>query len=200
MGGGCCDNGAICTNSGTELLCASGTGAPSAIRTGGNETLVSGITETNPNTGLSTGAKAGIGVGIALFVCFIIAGFLWFCMRRRKAAREAQANSQQSESVSGGRDQSMSQLGAARSHGMTDYLGPTAKPGPYTDNESPGSQPARGVPLSPHSPGDIVGAVEIGHSRENSNVMSPGEMIDQNATPDYLIDIPESTEHRVELP
>jgi len=94
----------------------------------------------------------------------------------------------------------MSQVGATRSHGMTDYLGPTAQPGPYTDNESPGSQPARGVPLSPHSPGDIVGVVEIGHSKENSNVTPPGEKVDQNATPDYLEEIPESTEHRVELP
>lgn len=154
----------------------------------------------SPDTGLSTGAKAGIGVGIAIFVCLVIAGLLLFCMRRRKVARLAQANSQQSESVSGGRDQSMSQAGAARSHGMTDYFGSTARPGPYTETESPGSQPARGVPLSPHSPGDIVGAVEIGHSREHSSVTSPGEVIEQNATPDYLKEVPESTEHRVELP
>jgi hypothetical protein len=121
-------------------------------------------------------------------------------MRRRKAARLAQANSQQSESVSGGRDQGMSQAGAARPHGMADYFGPTARPGPYTDNESPGSQPARGVPLSPHSPGDIVGAVEIGHSREHSSVTSPGEVIEQTPTPDYLKDVPETAEHRIELP
>jgi hypothetical protein len=94
----------------------------------------------------------------------------------------------------------MSQVGATRSHGVTDYFGPVARPGPFTDNESPGSQPARGVPLLPHSPGDIVGVVEIGHSREHSNVTSQGEVIDQNATPDYMKEVPESTEHRVELP
>lgn len=154
----------------------------------------------NPDTGLSTGAKAGIGVGIALFVCLVLVGLLWFCVRRRTAARLAQANSQQSESLSGGRDQSMSQAGATRPYGMKDYFGPTARPGPYTENESPGSQPVRGVPLSPHSPGDIVGAVEIGHSREHSNVTPPGEVVDQNVTPDYLEEAPESTEHRVELP
>jgi hypothetical protein len=92
----------------------------------------------------------------------------------------------------------MSQTGAARSHGMLDYFGPVARSGPYTDNESPGSVPARSVPLAPHSPGDIVGAVEIGHSRENSNVTSPGEVAE--STPDYLKEVPESTEHRVELP
>jgi LPXTG-motif cell wall-anchored protein len=200
LGGGCCDYGATCTDSDTNLLCASGTTAPSAIRTGPDGSLVSGISEMSPDTGLSTGAKAGIGVGIALFVCLVIAGLLWFFMRRRKAARLAQANSQQSESVSGGRDQSMSQAGAARPHGMADYFGPTAVPGPYTENESPGSQPARGVPLAPHSPGDIVGAVEIGHSRENSNVTSPGEVIEPNGTPDYLKEVPENTEYRVELP
>jgi hypothetical protein len=198
MGGGCCDNGATCTNSGTGLYCASGTTAPSAIRTGANGSLVSGITEANPDTGLSTGAKAGIGVGIALLVCLVIAGLIWFCMRQRKAARLAQVSSQQSESVSGGREQNMSQTGAARSHGMLDYFGPVARSGPYTDNESPGSVPARSVPLAPHSPGDIVGAVEIGHSRENSNVTSPGEVAE--STPDYLKEVPESTEHRVELP
>jgi hypothetical protein len=94
----------------------------------------------------------------------------------------------------------MSQAGGAKPHGMTDYFGPTAMPGPYTDNESHGSQPVRGVPLSPNSPGDIVGAVEIGHSREHSNVASLGEVIEQNGTPDYLKGVPESTEHRVELP
>lgn len=94
----------------------------------------------------------------------------------------------------------MSQAGAARHRGMTGYFGPSAKPGPFTDNEYLGSQPARGVPLLPHSPGDIVGAVEIGHSREHSNVTSPGEVTDQTATPDYLQEVPESTEHRLELP
>lgn len=92
----------------------------------------------------------------------------------------------------------MSQSGGARPHGMSDYFGPAARSGPFTDNESPGSVPARGVPLSPQAPGDIVGAVEIGHSRENSNVTPPGEVIEP--APDYLKEVPESTEHRVELP
>jgi hypothetical protein len=92
----------------------------------------------------------------------------------------------------------MSQTGAARPTGISDYFGPVAQSGPFTDNESPGSVPARGVPLAPNSPGDIVGAVEIGHSREHSNVTSPGEVIE--STPDYLKEVPESTEHRFELP
>lgn len=75
---------------------------------------------------------------------------------------------------------------------------------------------ARGVPISPDSPGDIVPPVEIGNSREHSNVTSPGlgvngsgigdviangnEENEEEAT-DYLsIKVPETTEHRVELP
>jgi hypothetical protein len=199
LGGFCCDIGAICTFSDTALACASGTTGPSALRTGPNGTLVSGISQTSPDSGLSTGAKAGIGVGIALFVCLVIAGLLWFCMRRRKAAQQAQASSRQSESLSG-RGQSMSQSGGTRPPGRSDYFGPDAMPGPYTGNESPGSQPPRGVPLSPNSPGDIVGAVEIGHSREHSNVTSPGEFSEQITNSDYLKEVPEKPEHRVELP
>lgn len=199
IGGGCCNSGATCTNSDTTLLCASGTTAPSALRTGADGMPVSGITQSSPDSGLSTGAKAGIGVGITLFACLVVAGLLWFCMRRRKAARQAQASSRQSDSLSGPA-QSMSQSGAVKAHGKTDNSGPVARSGPYTDYWSPGSQPNRGVPLSPESPGDIVGAVEIGHSRENSNVTSPSEIIEQNMNADYLTEVPENPEHRVELP
>lgn len=83
---------------------------------------------------------------------------------------------------------------------MADYFGPVARAGPYTDNESPGSLPYRSVPVEPNSPGDIVGAVEIGHSRDNSNITSPGGLGELNANAEYLKDVPERPEHRVELP
>jgi len=97
-----------------------------------------------------------------------------------------------------------------RGGGTDDYFGPHARTGPYTDAsgftpvEGMQSMLARGVPLSPDSPGDIVPPVEIGHSRENSNVTSPG--IEMNGEREeevngYLNDkVPETTEHRVELP
>jgi predicted lipid-binding transport protein (Tim44 family) len=152
-----------------------------------------------PDSGLSSGAKAGIGVGIGLFACLVIAGLLWFCMRRRKAARQAQTSSQQSESVSGGPSRGMSQTPRnRRSPGVSDYFGPAAVAGPYTDHESPGNTRFTGVPVSPDNPNDIVPAVEIGNSKEHSNVTSPGEITD--GSPGYIHSDPETTEFRAELP
>lgn len=200
LGGGCCNNGASCTQSDTTLLCASGTIAPSAIRTGPDGTLVSGISQTAPATGLSTGAKAGIGIGIALVVCLAIAGVLWFCIRHRRATQEAQTSSRQSETVVGGPNHTMSQVrrNPRGGPGTTDYFGPAAAVGPYTDHESPGTTPYRGVPLSPDNPDHIVPAVEIGHSAENSNVASPEAIEEVNTG--FMKSVPETTEHRAELP
>ncbi len=151
---------------------------------------------------MSTGAKAGIGAGIGAAACLVIAGLLFFCMRRRKAARDAQGSSEQSQSLSGGQGQALSQTSrvARRQNGagVVDYFGPAATAGPYTDHETPGSSPYRAVPMSPDGPSDIVGVVEIGHSREHSNVTSPGEVLDPNA--EYLKSVPETTKYRAELP
>jgi hypothetical protein len=67
------------------------------------------------------------------------------------------------------------------------------------------------VPVSPESPGDIVPPVEIGNSREHSNVTSPGELSEVNtdyinvvaenkAVPEHMEEVPENAEYRVELP
>lgn len=51
----------------------------------------------------------------------------------------------------------------------SDYFGPSARPGPFTDGSvSPGSLAGtnRGVPLSPHSPGDIATPVDTDLSQE----------------------------------
>jgi hypothetical protein len=153
----------------------------------------------SPDSGLSSGAKAGIGIGVALFACLVIAGLLWFCMRRRKAARQAQIDSQQSESVSGGPSRGMTQTsGNRRTAGVSDYFGPAAVAGPYTDHESPGNTPFTGVPVAPDNPSDIVPAVEIGNSKDHSNETSPGEHLD--ASPGYQYSAPETPEHRAELP
>lgn len=45
--------------------------------------------------GLSTGAKAGIGIGIALVVVLLIAGGVFFVIRRRRSARKAAATTGQ---------------------------------------------------------------------------------------------------------
>lgn len=85
-----------------------------------------------------------------------------------------------------------------RSPGASDYFGPAAVVGPYTDNESPGNARFTGVPVSPDNPNDIVPAVEIGNSKEHSNVTSPGEVTD--ASLGHIQSDPESTEYRAELP
>ena len=170
IGGGCCNNDATCTVVSGTNYCAKGT--VSAIRTGPNGTTTTGLPETNKSSGLSAGAKAGIGGGIGALALLIAGGVLYFCMlQRRKARHDAEAE----ESVP-----AMSQTSGTRTNisGGTkgrpvplrrqtaDYFGPDATAGPYTDT-SPTSSPGytfRGVPITPQSPGDIAVPVELDSS------------------------------------
>ncbi|KAN0113081.1 hypothetical protein V8E51_006032 [Hyaloscypha variabilis] len=173
MGGGCCDNGLTCTVLSNTNYCAAGTGT--AVRTGTN-----GILETSApqSSGLSTGAKAGIGAGLGVAACMGIGILLWFIVLHRREARL----SQKADS-NPGPDPAMSQVSGsaapkAASQQAGDYFGPSAVAGPYTtDPTSPVTSPGsgRGVPLSPQGPGDIQVPVEI-DSRGHSTATSPGNL------------------------
>jgi len=174
MGGGCCGIGWACTVIGGSNYCA--TASQTAVRTGGS--LPTGISETSkPSSGLSSGAKAGIGGGIAGVSVIFVCGGLYFCLRHRRNAKEksktmsAPAMSQTSGSVTTKPRPSP----APRRQTAADYFGPAATAGPYTDHSSPNTTPGlhRGVPIAPQGPGDIAASVEI-DSRDHSNVTSPG--------------------------
>lgn len=194
-GGGCCGIGLTCTVVDNTNYCASA--SSSAMRTGPDGILASGISESSKSSGLSTGAKAGIGAGVALGACVVIGGLLWFCVVHRRHARARQSQHESSAPA-------LSQVSGSNANtnrpspgrGLnSDYSGPSAKAGPFTDNVmSPGSSPGtnRGVPLSPDSPGDIAAPVEI-DSRDHSNVTSPGYI-------DEYIKGPNMTEFPIELP
>lgn len=100
----------------------------------------------------------------------------------------------------------------------SDYFGPTATAGPFTEEgvhdyttqaTSPGYVTAqgspyeRGVAATPQSPGDIVTPVEI-DSKEQSNVNTPSQFINTatggGTRGQQEPRRQESVEHRVELP
>ncbi|KAL2071485.1 hypothetical protein VTL71DRAFT_12720 [Oculimacula yallundae] len=188
IGGGCCNVGLGCTVVDNTNYCAASTGM--ATRTGANGILATAVAQSQSSSGLSTGAKAGIGGGIAAGVCVVIGLLLWFCLARRRVYR-----SEQSVTASGTEMSHGSEAGMKRpSHGRqaSDYFGPAASAGPFTDgtsSRSPGG--SRGVPTNPQSPFDITTPVEI-DSRDHSNVTSPG-LFDYSKSPG-------TTYHPVELP
>jgi len=188
LGGGCCDNTLTCTVLSNTNYCAAGTGT--AVRTGTN-----GIHETSvpQSSGLSTGAKAGIGAGLGVTACLAIGLLFWFCVLHRRQARLSQKSDSEPEPRPAMSQASGTAAPKAPSQ-AADYFGPAAVAGPFTADPtsavtSPGS--GRGVPLSPQSPGDIQVPVEI-DSRGHSNATSPGNF-------EYL-KTPGLTEHAVELP
>lgn len=162
-----------------------------AARTGPNGTQATAVSK---SSGLSTGAKAGIGAGLAVGALFVIGGFLWFCVVHRRHARERETASEVP---------AMSQVSGSAApkppgqHG-SDYFGPAAVAGPFTSDHtshvtSPGS--GIGVPISPQSPGDFQIPVEIdsrGHSNTQSTATTPGNFVDSKGpgTAEYPVELP----------
>ncbi|RYP09664.1 hypothetical protein DL765_008364 [Monosporascus sp. GIB2] len=73
-GGGCCASGQTCR---APSFC-DGEALPTATAPGGD------VVVAEPGTGLSPGAKGGIGAGVAAGAAAVIALLTWFCVRRRR--------------------------------------------------------------------------------------------------------------------
>ncbi|KAL5350083.1 hypothetical protein ACLOAV_005120 [Pseudogymnoascus australis] len=192
--GGCCNSGAHCTTSESTGYCASGTAAPTELRIGsgtGNEI----IEKPRGGGGLSTGAKAGIGAGVAVGALLVIgAAAWWWISRRRQAGGSAPRGSGQGSgprgsgrgsgpwgSARGGTETVVSmQQGSTpggpdmAGRGTEDYFGPAAGVGPFTGAEGAGMARSGAVPVSPDQPGDIQPAVEIGEALGRPTPVSPG--------------------------
>ncbi len=171
LGGGCCNVGLSCTVLSNINYCAANT--MMATRTRGDGTTASSLADTGSSGGLSSGAKAGIGAGVAVVALLAIGGLLMFCMAKRRNA----AKSRQDSGFAPNMSQTSASAGGRKRH-PSDYFGPAAAVGPYTEDPySPMSphSPGRnmGVPVQPHGPGDIAVPVEI-DSRTTSNLPSPG--------------------------
>ncbi|TVY31153.1 hypothetical protein LHYA1_G000160 [Lachnellula hyalina] len=177
LGGGCCGLGQQCVTSGTGNFC-SATGSAMLTRTGSGGLIATAVPKPSEGKGLSTGAKAGIGVGVSLGALLIISTVMWFFLVHRHRARQSEgafgppAMSQSSGGMNGG---PVRRPSPGRGQ-PSDYFGPAAESGPFTEDQhsaamSPGSN--RGVPTLPQSPNDIAAPVEI-DSRSQSNVTTSG--------------------------
>lgn len=193
LGGGCCGSDQACVTSSGGNFC-SVTGVM-ATRTGAAGIATAVVQNPQNSKGLSTGAKAGIGVGVSLGALAVFAAVMWFCLvHRRRRQSEGAGSVPNAMSEGNGRPVRPS---PGRSQ-PSDYFGPEAGSGPFTegggDAMSPGSNSNRGVPATPQSPGDIASPVEI-DSRGHSNVASPGVGVYN-----HHLKKAEETQNPVELP
>lgn len=171
LGGQCCSynsgcaSNAQCTATTTSISIATNTGTSTG-------TSATGTSPASSSSGLSTAAKAGIGAGVIVGAFLVLSSFLWFCVVHRRRAKQAASVPTMSEgSETGTKKPSNGKSGS-------DYFGPTAAAGPFTEpHDSAATSPGayRGVPVSPHGPGDIIVPVEIDSrsSRGQSNVTTP---------------------------
>jgi hypothetical protein len=74
MGGGCCGVNQSCTFVNEAPRCAAITTTPTG----------SGISAIHKSTGLASGAKAGIAIGVVLVAGILLGVLTWFCLRRRR--------------------------------------------------------------------------------------------------------------------
>ncbi|GKT52596.1 uncharacterized protein ColSpa_12777 [Colletotrichum spaethianum] len=202
FGGGCCSYGQTCVSSGGCHACDDGQGccdnlmhctvvSGTAACAPGNPTITGVKIVDGGSGGLSTGAKAGIGVGVSVVGFALVGVSAWFCLiRRRRRGTTMSQRSGGASRVSGGVSglvvgggggserpgrsaRAMSEVTSgsrptARGGLTQDYFGPAAVAGPYTETETVVSDGAattpgrgRGVPLQAHSPSDVVAPVEI---------------------------------------
>ncbi|KFZ02505.1 hypothetical protein V500_00171 [Pseudogymnoascus sp. VKM F-4518 (FW-2643)] len=182
--GGCCNSGAHCTTVQSTGYCASGSAAPTELRIGG-KTGDEIVEKPRGGGGLSSGAKAGIGAGVAIGALLVIgAAVWWWISRRRQAGGSAPRGSGRGSgpwgSARGGTETVVSmQQGSTpggpdmAGRGTEDYFGPAAGIGPFTGAEGAGMARSGAVPVSPDQPGDIQPAVEIGEALGRPTPVSP---------------------------
>ncbi|KAK3945830.1 hypothetical protein QBC46DRAFT_61453 [Diplogelasinospora grovesii] len=174
LSGGCCAVTQSCTLVSGKAACAALTPTGSGITP-----VPSG------DGGLSTGAKAGLAIGVVAIAGILIGAATWWWVRRRRQREQSEGSSSRrprpngvSGAVIGGGGRDMSEVQSdiltspgGQLPGITqDYFGPDAAVGPYTEtdhhNPSTGTSPGvdrdrGGVPLQPHDPNDFVVPVEI---------------------------------------
>jgi hypothetical protein len=162
-----------------------------ATRTGSDGVTSTAMAESNGSSGLSTGAKAGIGSGIAVGALVVLGALLWFCVAKRRNAARASGQGSQPRNSAPAMSQGSTSAAGGKKRQNSDYFGPTAGVGPFTEFEqvdssgqhgqpSPGYE--RGVPVKPHSPGDIAVPVEIDSRTSNLPVSgNVGEYKPQNS-------------------
>ncbi|KAK2038354.1 hypothetical protein LZ31DRAFT_479040 [Colletotrichum somersetense] len=171
--GGCCDRLWDCVVVSGTAACSPGRPTATDVR------IVDDASD-----GLSTGAKAGIGVGVSVVGCALVVLSAWFCLFRRRRRGTATASERPGRSARAMSEVTSSSRPTMWRGGTQDYFGPDAVAGPYTETETVASGGAaaaaaatttpgreRGVPLQAHSPSDVVAPVEM----DSAGVMAEAE-------------------------
>jgi hypothetical protein len=128
LGGGCCGVSSACNVIDNSYFCVAAT--QTAARTGVNGYLASGALETSNSGGLSPGAKAGIGAGIAALFIVVASVLLWFCcIHRRNARNSTLATSVPATSQVSGSGTPKPRANLVRQQTAADYFGPLATAG-----------------------------------------------------------------------
>ena len=168
-GQGCCDNWQHCTQVSGTGYCAAGNPT---------DTTISVVDAPSGDSGLSDGAKAGIGIGAVVGTSLIVGIAAWLCISRRRQSRRT-VSERSLPPINDGMTDITSVSRNRPRRGLTqDYFGPDAVPGPFT--ETVGSESAttpgarRAVPTSPQGPADITAPVEIDSTvKDENNLLSP---------------------------
>lgn len=191
LGGNCCGFGSDCATdaAGVGICIGSATSAStSASATSTSSALPTGAIIEHKSPGLSTGAKAGIAVGVIVVAALVIAALTYLCLRRRRrnGARSETTTAQELPSIMpAGRDVATATAsGPHMSEADGDALSYGYAPS-STGLSRPGNGPAqgdyfgevgsgtRGAPQQaqdqsrhqhrhPHGPDNVVAPVEIG--------------------------------------
>lgn len=141
MGGGCCPYGSNCgydsvSSRGICLATASSSSTTATATTTATPTGGGGVIVEHQSHGLSTGAKAGIAVGVIAGAALLIGALTWMCLRRRRSTRTTTTTAQELDTNP--------DRGAAAGGGT--IAGPAVPP-PSNDG---GARPYRADSYGPH--------------------------------------------------
>ncbi|KAI3396583.1 hypothetical protein diail_12034 [Diaporthe ilicicola] len=146
-GAGCCGAGSACTTVSSQPMCAPVTTTSSS--SGGPAPTGSGISVVPQSKGISTGAKAGIAVGVVVAAALAIGAATWLCIRRRRGSGRSTTTGNELGSGVGAGGGTMQRLAAAGRHESDDgglrAYGPSS--GPHMSEADAASSIARGGPL-----------------------------------------------------
>lgn len=95
---GCCGAGFTCAVSSSKAICTS---VQSTSSTSGPIPTGSGISIVPQSRGLSSGAKAGIAVGVVIAAALVIGAATWFCIRRRRSGRSTTTGNEMASGING---------------------------------------------------------------------------------------------------
>jgi hypothetical protein len=151
------------------------------------------------SSGLSTGAKAGIGVGAAVGGLILITLAIWFCWIARKRRQRKESQAQGPANTAG------LQYGDAPNQGYENKQYPTSPPTTYSAPS--GYQGSPQIPphgFGPHTSWQQPPVTQSGHISVSSDGMRTYSGSTPGSPPGYIPEMPayqvQASTHRHELP